>query len=249
MSEPLDHETIHVVSVRLDEQTFSGDVLDDAERVRAAGFVRCQDRRRFVAAHAATRLLLGQCLDVAPASIQFATTCHGKPRLTGGAIDIRFNLSHSGDRALLAIAVGREVGVDIEEQSPVNVLALADLVFSPRERVALTQVAPEARLEAFYRCWTRKESFIKATGEGLSSLLQVFEVGAGNHATELVTPGQAPGKVQRWTVVSLNADPGYSAALTVEGSGFRIISSDWHWSSTTAPRSRPSSDRAEPLHI
>ena len=91
-------------------------------------------------------------------------------------LDVQFNLSHAGERALLAVAIGRELGVDIEEERCVDVLGIARRYFSPSEYLALVSLPEERRVGAFYRCWTRKESFLKARGEGLAFPLSGFEV-------------------------------------------------------------------------
>jgi len=153
---------------------------------------------------------------------------HGKPQLAGVSRGVRFSLSHSGECALLAISVGREVGVDVEEHRPVDFLSLARSAFSPHERAALEELPMNEHADAFYRCWTRKESFIKARGDGLSFPLDGFDVSLDADAAQLLIACPAsPEDVSRWTIRNLPANPGYSAAITVEaGSGHILIQED-----------------------
>jgi 4'-phosphopantetheinyl transferase len=198
-------------------------MLHDEERHRMARLVRELDRRRFMVAHALTRLVLGRCLRVSPASLRFDIGPHGKPRLIGARLDLRFNLSHAGERALLAVAIGREVGVDIEQERSVDVLGIARRYFSTSEYVALISLPEEHRVGAFCRCWTRKESFLKARGEGLAFPLSAFEVSLAETASQLlVACASAPTELDRWTMLSVAVDPGYAGAITAEGRGWLL---------------------------
>jgi 4'-phosphopantetheinyl transferase len=196
--------------------------LDDKERSRATRFMRGVDAQRFVAAHVMLRLVLSRCLGIAPALLRFTPGTHGKPMLRDAESDVRFNLSHAGDRAVLAIAMGREVGIDIERERTMDVMELADRFFAAGERRALAAFVDHQRLTAFYRCWARKESFIKARGDGLSFPLNGFEVSMTEHS-ELIACRAAPFELWRWTMASLPVDEGYAAALTVEGRGWQPI--------------------------
>jgi len=209
-------DAVHVVSFRLDG-TMDGaiDLLDRVERDRAARFVFEEDRRRFIASHAATRQTLARCLDRAPESLQFATGPHGKPHLVDPPQDIRFSLSHSGDQALLAIALGQDVGVDLEAHRPIDARELAQRYFAPREIDALLRLPDAEQLPAFFRCWTRKEAFIKALGRGLSFPLDGFEVSVeeDGSAQLLRACAAAPDALDRWRIVALDAGAGHAAAL------------------------------------
>lgn len=221
-----DRGAVSVVQVLLDGAAFDASVLDTSERARARRFVRAKDRRRFLAAHVATRWLLAECTSVHPRALRFTSGAHGKPRLADAPCDVRFNLSHAGAYACVAIAVGREIGVDIERYGDVDVDGLVDLVCSPRERDVLARAAPDVRRQWFYRCWTRKESFIKAIGHGLLFPLQTCDVNIEGLRAELVASGEhEPTRPRRWTITSLDAGPGYAAAITVEGSDCRIVCS------------------------
>jgi 4'-phosphopantetheinyl transferase len=226
---PLAGDEIHLVHIAVDVERDLGPsmaLLDDEEQRRAGRFVRECDRRQFAVTHTVTRVTLARCVGVPPKDIRFERGSHGKPRLAGAAARIRFNLSHAGDRALLAIAAGREVGVDVEQERIVEVFGLARHVFSPREIESLRRLAPADRLGAFFRGWTRKESFIKARGDGLWFPLKDLDVSLDENPSQvLLACRSAPGEFDRWTMRPLPCDRGYQAALTVEGSGWRVT--DW----------------------
>jgi len=171
-------------------------VLSDEERQRAARFHHEADRRRYLAAHVALRERLGQYLGRAPRSLAFHTGSHGKPLLAHGVHP--FNLSHSGDLALIGVSDDCEVGVDIEIWREVGDAAqLAQSVFGPQERAALSGLVGDERNLAFLRGWTRKEACLKALGTGLSLSPQGFEAGLGPDACELVLPA-ATGQETVW---------------------------------------------------
>jgi 4'-phosphopantetheinyl transferase len=218
--------TVHVSVIRLDEPA-TEDLLDEEERRRASRFVFDKDRRRFVAAHSATRTILGGFLNVDPASLRFAVAGRGKPRVIDPPIDLRFNLSHAGERALLAVALGREVGVDIEARRVLsNPMQVAKRVFTAAEREHLQELPASGFEDVFFRLWTRKESFIKARGDGMQFPLRGFEVSAAIEGPQLLLSCAAePADMDRWTMVTLPSEPDYFAALTVEGRDF-VVSMD-----------------------
>lgn len=152
-------------------------LLSHDEQMRADRFHFERDRRRFIVARGILRMLLGTCLNIAPAAIAFGYTQYGKPFVTGHAAQIYFNISHSEERALYALSRSRALGVDIEYMNRgIDYNSLAERFFSRREHAEL-QLIPEAdRKRAFFACWTRKEAVIKAAGEGLSMPLDQFEV-------------------------------------------------------------------------
>jgi len=222
----LSDDDVHIVQFSLnsyDDSTDLAPMLDDEERRRMARLVRESDRRRFLVSHALTRLVLGRCLGDSPRLLRFGRGAHGKPRLVDASLDLRFNLSHAGERALLAVAIGRELGVDIEQERRLEVLGIARRYFSPSEYLALVSVPEERRLGAFCRCWTRKESLLKARGDGLAFPLDGFEVSLAETAPQLlVACANAPTELDRWTMASVPVDPGYAGAVTGEGQGWRL---------------------------
>jgi 4'-phosphopantetheinyl transferase len=221
----LAHE-VHVVRFCLDE-TFRGaiELLDEGERERAARFVFERDRRRFIAAHAWVRVALGRCLHRAPQSLRFTAGSHGKPRLVDPAVDLRFNVSHAGERALLALTLGQEIGVDIEEERPIETLELARRFFASSESAALQALPTSEQTPAFFRCWTRKEAFIKAIGDGLTFPLDSFEVSltAEDSPQLLRACSAAADALLRWRIVSLRMESRYAAALAGGAYEWRIV--------------------------
>lgn len=197
------------------------ELLDADERGRADRFHFEKDRGRFVVARALLRRLLGLYLNARPAELSFAYGAFGKPELRGEAgapPALRFNLAHSHELALYAFARGREVGVDLEHVRPdLAGEEIAERFFSAREVAALRSLAPEARAEGFFNCWTRKEAYIKALGEGLSHPLDSFTVSLrpGEPAALLEVEGDEA-EAARWSLRELRPAPGYVAALVAE---------------------------------
>jgi 4'-phosphopantetheinyl transferase len=225
---------VHVVRLCLDD-TIDGaiDLLDGDERDRAARFMFDQDRRRFIASHAGARLVLANCLGRAAESLRFSVGPFGKPRLIDPPQDVRFSLSHAGDRALLAIALGQEIGVDLEAHRAIEVVEVAQRFFGPREIEALETLPKPERSSAFFRCWTRKEAFIKALGRGLSFPLDGFEVSVQDDASSQLLRAciAVPDALRRWRIVALDAEPGYAAALAAGPRAWQVC----RWDVTTQP--------------
>lgn len=210
-------ETVVIVRIDLAAASNVPDVLDEEERSRADRITFERDRRRFIVSHSALRLILGRQLGMRPELVRFETGARGKPRLADAPGDVRFNMSHSGELAVFAIALGREVGIDIEEHRSIDVVALAEYALSSNECAQLKRLPQEERREAFYRCWTRKESFIKARGDGVWFPLDGFDVSLELGAEQLLLACPAsPADMCRWIVVDLPTHVGYSAALTIE---------------------------------
>lgn len=153
--------------------------LSEDERTRAERFVFKKSRDAYIAARGALRCTLALYLKTDPTSIRFDYTSHGKPALNGAdnAQDLRFNLSHSVGRALLALTLGCEVGVDIEKvRADFPYLEIAQQFFTAAEYAALCATAPDLQAQTFFNYWTHKEALIKATGVGLSVPLNQVEV-------------------------------------------------------------------------
>lgn len=199
--------------------------LSHGERERAARFRFERDRGRFIAGRQILRQLVSTYLDLNPAEVSFRYSVHGKPELDDLQIRPRlaFNISHSGPVALFAFVWERKVGVDVEQvRADIQVCGLAEHFFSLREQVSLKELPTHMRQEAFFACWTRKEAFVKAKGEGLSLPLDQFDVSLvpGRPAEILATYPDAEER-QRWSMWRLDIDPPYQAALVVEGGGVK----------------------------
>lgn len=191
--------------------------LCDAERQRAGRFHFDRDRRRFIVARARLRQLLAARLGVRPESVELVYGKNGKPALARRFTDThwRFNVSHCGDVAVYAFSPGCEVGIDIEAIRAVREADdIAARFFSRRENEAYLALAPRDKPLGFFNCWTRKEAFVKALGEGLSMRLDQFDVSLapGEPARVLRVEG-APGDASGWHLESFSPLPGFIAAL------------------------------------
>lgn len=145
------------------------ELLSPTERERAARFVRAEDRRRWAAARGILRALLGAYADEDPRALRFAEGPHGKPALAGDpAPRLRFNLSHSADTALIALARDREVGIDVElPRRAVDHVAIARRILGNAEATRLQALDPQQREREFLRAWVRWEAVLKCRGTGI----------------------------------------------------------------------------------
>ena len=231
----LDGDEVHVwraasdaTEGRLEELSQS---LGADERARAERFAFRRDRDRFIVRRGLLRAILGRYLSVDPARLQFDYGASGKPALARrwGGMQLRFNVSHSAGLVLYAMTRGREVGVDLEQIRPaVAHERVAEHFFSPREVAALRALPVQTQPEAFFACWTRKEAYVKAKGDGLPLGLDRFEVSLvpGEPAALLRTAGDA-GEASRWWLQALAPGRGYAAALAVEGHASRLTCRPW----------------------
>jgi 4'-phosphopantetheinyl transferase len=203
----VDAGSLDVVIARLDIGAEAADasaaLLSCEERRRARRFARDQERRRFTVARSRLRHLLGARLAVAPEDIELEYAAGGKPRLHprfGG--DLRFNVSHYEDVAAFAFANGREIGIDVEGvRSLPDADDIAALASSPREHRTYLALDPEQKPRAFFNCWTRKEAFVKALGEGLRHPLHRFDVSlVPDEPARLQRVGSTPGDSCGWVL-------------------------------------------------
>lgn len=192
-------------------------ILAPDERRRADRFVNDRDRRRFIMARSRLRELLSERIEVAPESIPFEYGPHGKPSLAtrDRAPDIRFNIAYSEDLAVYAFALATEVGVDVERLRVIeDADRVAERAFSPYERRAYRALSEGERPLGFLTCWTRKEAFIKATGQGLSCPLDSFDVTlAPGEPAEILRVGNVSGTECGWRLQSFVPSRGFVAAL------------------------------------
>jgi 4'-phosphopantetheinyl transferase len=200
-------------------------VLSGHERARADRFVFARDRRRYVAAHGQLRHVLAGYLHQRPEAVELTGEAGAKPRVAADPA-VRFSLSHSGDLSLVAVASGREVGVDVEELRPVD--DPDDLVvkcFSELEREEWATVPEGLRQPVFLETWTRKEALLKALGEGLSRRLSCFAVTvAPGRPARILRFEEEASVAGRFELHPLRPGPGYVGTLAVEGRGLRVLS-------------------------
>jgi 4'-phosphopantetheinyl transferase len=206
--------------------------LSPEEHGRAERFHFDRDRRRYIAGHGVLRAILGGYLGVQPGQVQFAYGPRGKPSLAGSfeESDLRFNMSDSHGMAIYALTRGREIGIDLEHIRPVpDAEQIAERYFASGECSSLLSLPPDQRMEAFFNCWTRKEAFIKALGEGLAHPLDDFEVSlVPREAARFIRIGNDRGESSRWCLQALTPAPDMLAALVVEGHDCRLDC--WKWS-------------------
>ena len=191
--------------------------LAEDEKQRANRFRFAKDREAYIAARGKLRSILSSYLEQEPEQIQLKYSSYGRPSFVAPA-DFDFNLSHSKDVIYYSISSSGRVGIDVEwRREDVDYERIGRRFFSAPEAESLLSLPSSERMEAFFRCWTRKEAFIKAIGEGLSFPLKDFDVS--------LLPGDAPMIVRihgdasaaaRWSLFDLDAPPGYAAALAVE---------------------------------
>ncbi len=221
---PALERTVHVWAVPLDDARVDLDggreLLSPDERERAARFHFEQHRRRYLIAHIALHRILSRYLQIDPARLYFELGSNGKPKLPPalGFSGIEFNLSHSNEMALLAVNRIGEVGVDIEYVKPdFKFEEIAERFFTAREAAALRGLPSELQRQAFFKCWTCKEAFLKAKGTGLSGKLDEVEITLGA-ADRVRIRADVPG----WSLAELNSIDAYEAALVVAGSSVPI---------------------------
>ena len=196
------------------------------EKARAQRFVFQPDRNSYMAARGVLRELLGRYLNRGPSEIEFDYGAQGKPALRSGwsQSGLQFNVSHSHGMALFAFAVARQVGVDVEMVRPDFAgEKIAERFFSPQEVRELRSLPAAVQDEGFFLCWTRKEAYIKARGEGLQIPLKSFHVS--------LAPGK-PARLQaddssRWSLRSLRLEGRYVGAVVGEGKGWKLRGLDW----------------------
>jgi 4'-phosphopantetheinyl transferase len=207
------------------------EILSDDEAERAERFHFERDRNRFIAARGTLRNILSRYLSCAPSEIRFVYQSGGKPELVpavSGMGELRFNLSHSANAALYAISRGREIGVDIELIRPdVPWEEIATAFFAPGEIAKLKALPENSRTVGFFNCWTRKEAYVKARGEGLSVRLDKFEVSVAPSEPPTLLRGPNPGEVERWSLVEVPLGDSFAGAVAVEGHPSRLRFFTW----------------------
>lgn len=209
------------------------ETLSADEETRATRFYFEKDRRHFIVARGILRALLACYLQATAAELRFAYNEYGKPVLQFPERQpaLNFNLSHSHELALYAFAYERAIGVDIEYMRPLSSGEYIDLArhfFSPGECATLDSLPESARRQAFFNCWTRKESYIKARGMGLSIPLDSFDVSlAPAEPAALLASRDAPDTVANWSLRALTVPADYAAALLAGGHEWSVCYREW----------------------
>src|SRR5579863_1419427 len=217
-------------------------LLDLEERERAGRFKFPGPRNQFIISRALLRRALGGYLHIDASAVRFCTTSNGKPELAANpdlrtndlrtndlrandlAInDLRFNLSHTEGATVFAVVRQRQVGVDVERiRTDTNAMELAERFFSPREVEWLRSRPASEQVSSFFSCWTAKEAYIKAHGEGLSMSLSGFGVLPDAGSKLQLKVYEDPAEARRWSIWQLELGTDLRAALAVEGDGCRV---------------------------
>jgi 4'-phosphopantetheinyl transferase len=205
---------ISAVSPTLDLAALA-QVLDPDETARAARFYFERDRRQFIVARGLLRWLLGSRLGVRPRDVRLCYGSHGKPRVDGS---LAFNMAHSAGFVAIAISSGGDIGIDVEKIDPaIEAMQIAEGFYSQSEAESLRRLHGAERVEGFFRCWTRKEAYLKAIGDGLSRALGDFDVAVEPTACSALLRVQWDKReVGRWHLSDLPLHPAYACALAVE---------------------------------
>jgi 4'-phosphopantetheinyl transferase len=231
----LDTREAHVWAATLAQSTerisLCQEMLSPDELDRAGRFHFDRDRKRFITGRGLLRSILGHYLDQAPRQLQFDYSAQGKPALANrsGDVPLHFNLAHSDNLMLLAVTRSCAVGVDVERLRPLDDAdVMAEQFFSACESSKLKELPNAKKSAAFFNLWTRKEAWLKATGEGIAESLNQLQVSfladEPAHLISLCGDTQAG---RNWHLCELNPAAGFVAALAVAGGGARVKC--WHW--------------------
>lgn len=233
---------IHVWRASLDGTASQRDALyttlADDERQRAARFHADRDRDHYIIARGVLRTLLGAYLHRHPNHLHFVYNTYGKPALSAHyePTALQFNLSHSGHLALYAFAHSRALGIDIELIRPEFARdQIAEQFFSRQENTSLQALPRAQHTIGFFNCWTRKEAYVKARGQGLSLPLDQFDVSlTPGEPAALLQTRDIPTETTRWSLRELQPGPNYIAALAVEGPPtWQLLTWQWPDSATS----------------
>ncbi len=223
---------IHIWQASLDGssvplQQFAA-LLSIDEQQRAQRFRFAQHHRRYVVSRGILRMLLGDYLKTSPAALEFCYGHNGKPALAIATAGLVFNVSHSEDLMLCAIARHCEVGIDLEFVRPVEHLdRLTQRFFSAREHAAIHQLSGEQQLQRFFQHWTCKEALLKAIGAQLTSL-STIEVGISDHTATVVSWGCATAQpVQQWSLQLFMPSSQTVAAVAVNAPARGCVFRQW----------------------
>jgi 4'-phosphopantetheinyl transferase len=200
-------------------------LLSEDERGRAQRFLKDGDRQRYIVGRAGLRLILATYLGIDPRAVRFGYNDWGKPELDlADRGRLHFNLSHSAGEAMLAVSAHARVGIDIEKIRPLQE-DIASRFFSASECAALAALSGGEQLAGFYRCWTRKEAFVKAHGAGLSVPLDRFDVSieAVEGQRLLQRLDRDIGQLSEWALLNLHVVDGFSGALAVCSAGREVM--------------------------
>lgn len=224
----LEEKAVHVWRIPLTASPLAhgnqARLLSADETDRANRFAFSEDRTQYVAARGALRVLLGRYVGRPAHALRFSYGTYGKPALQVGPREggVGFNVAHSGDWALCAVALTSEVGVDVEQlRTTVDITEVMRFGFADSEQAALEALPPTDRSDAFFRCWTQKEAYIKAVGRGLSLPLDSFEVRT-QHPFGIRSVGGSVEQAREWTMWTADPASNYYGAVAVRGARWSV---------------------------
>lgn len=226
----LTENDVHVWRISLDVASetlyFFQSLLCEEELARAKRFRFVKDRLRWCVARGTLRQLLGRYLETNPRTIRFNMNMWGKPFIASPShgTHLQFNISHSADLALCAFTYNRRVGIDVEYmRDGVDYMLIARQMFSEHEQATLKSLPEAMQREAFFLCWSRKEAYVKARGEGLTIPLRQFEVSlTPGEPAALLHSEEDPHTMKQWSLHTLTPAISYAGALVVEGTDWRL---------------------------
>lgn len=203
------------------------ELLSQDERARADRFYFDRDRNRFILSRGLLRMIIGCYLDINPTQIQFCYGPHGKPALQTSFQNrtFYFNLSHSKDLVLFAFSWDHQVGIDIEYLRPISEAEyIADHFFSYNESTLIRTINTKDKLDAFFKIWTSKEAYLKATGGGLTESLSEIDISlTSTDSTHIESIDADRQKSARWHLETIRPASDYLATLAVEGHTPHIV--------------------------
>lgn len=214
------HIRLFNLALSATELTRFEQLLAPEELKRADRLIDHQVRNRFIAGRGLLRETLAGCLDRKPSDILIASNQYGKPILSGEDSNhgLGFNLSHSGDLAIMALADRRELGIDLEQiREDLPYEAMAQQFFSRREQADLFSLPTELQRAAFFRCWTRKEAYLKGCGSGFSQPAHICDVSLlPGQPPALLADRIDPSQTSKWSLIDLDVPEGFCATLAVQ---------------------------------
>jgi 4'-phosphopantetheinyl transferase len=225
-------DEVHVWQAVLDSEDISPqdleDLLSEDEISRANRFHFQKDRKQFVVSRGILRTLLGNYLSCLPKELILRYTPYGKPFIENKE-GLRFNLAHSQGVAVFGFSIEREIGIDVEQIRQISDMeVLAARFFCKEETAKLMRLLPSERCSAFFRCWTRKEAYIKGLGNGLRIDLDQFEVSfSPGEPTALLRSLPGFADASQWNLREIPVEPGYVGAVVAEGPEWNLTCFNW----------------------
>jgi 4'-phosphopantetheinyl transferase len=202
-----------------DRVAHAAPLLSSEDMARSRGYADERQRGRFILRRAMLRRLLSLCTATPPGRLEISEGPHGKPVLLGSRLE--FSVSHAADLAMFAFSLSGRVGVDVERtRTSFDMGRIERRFFSPREREILARLSGADRSLAWFRCWTRKEAYVKALGEGISARFRHVSVPILVADSPIPIDAEAS---SRWLIENLNAPPGHVAAIAYEGCAPRPV--------------------------